>query len=453
MLGYLLAIALIVPATINGQNFRRPPPRRGPDGPANRGPPPPPPPPGGQASYGPQRRVEEPADRLGGPERYEPAGPLPERAYEPVERGYEPEPPQVADRRFQDYYYDSDVPEAQDNSLQNIQYDETLGTENAVRNKPPPRLDFPVRSGPGISGLQQYEEYEFDRSCQYSSCRCRTAPHPDYADVFFEERNCTSSSGRLIKACPNGLVYTGNGRNGLVSVCDYPHRASWSFGRERHNPPISTEHCDWLYGIFGHETSCTRYWTCWNGTATEQFCIGGLLYNEETHACDWPQNVGGCQKHPLCKDDPNGKVPLGKSCDRYWSCQGGYPRLQRCPAMLVFDKQRKGCVAPPTADCDVPPPPPREEGDDEGFEGDEDQPRGRGRPRARPQNRRRFQQQEDRFTQEDRFQDEGPLPDNRDFVERGGGERGDPRGDSRGNARPLPADFDLPDGALPLNLN
>ena len=97
------------------------------------------------------------------------------------------------------------------------------------------RLDFPVRSGPGIPGLQQYEEYEFDRSCQYSACRCRTLPHPDYADVYFEERNCTSGSGRLVKACPNGLVYTGNGRNGLVSVCDYPHRASWSFGRERHS--------------------------------------------------------------------------------------------------------------------------------------------------------------------------------------------------------------------------
>ena len=61
--------------------------------------------------------------------------------------------------------------------------------------------------------------------------------------------------------------------------------------------PIATEHCDWLYGIFGHETSCTRYWTCWNGTATEQLCIGGLLYNEEAHSCDWPDNVDGCQKH------------------------------------------------------------------------------------------------------------------------------------------------------------
>lgn len=53
--------------------------------------------------------------------------------------------------------------------------------------------------------------------------------------------------------------------------------------------PISNDHCDWLYGIFGHETSCTRYWTCWNGTATEQLCIGGLLYNENAHSCDWPE--------------------------------------------------------------------------------------------------------------------------------------------------------------------
>ncbi|CAG0906245.1 unnamed protein product [Darwinula stevensoni] len=128
--------------------------------------------------------------------------------------------------------------------------------------------------------------------------------------------------------------------------------------------PIPSEHCDWQYGIFGHETSCTRYWTCWNGTATEQFCIGGLLYNEETRSCDWPQNVQGCQKHPLCGEDPNGNVPLGKSCNRYWNCQGGYPRLQRCPAMLVFDKKSTRCVFPPTEDCDIPstpPPPPEEE--------------------------------------------------------------------------------------------
>merc|ERR1711899_255454 len=206
------------------------------------------------------------------------------------------------------------------------------------------------------------------------------------------------------------------------------------YDREGRNPPQSTEHCDWLYGIFGHETSCTRYWTCWNGTTTEQFCIGGLLYNEDTHACDWPQNVAGCQKHPLCKDDANGNVPLGKSCNRYWACQGGYPRLQRCPAMLVFDKQRKRCVAPPTADCDVPPPPPPSEDDEDNEEEDEERPfrnrnrnggggNGIGVSGGGSENRRRFQ---------------------------GSGPGTGPRRPSQG--RPLPPqDFNLPEGAVPLN--
>lgn len=56
----------------------------------------------------------------------------------------------------------------------------------------------------------------------------------------------------------------------------------------------------------------------------------------------------------MCNDFPNGNIALGKSCNRYWQCQGGYPRLQRCPAMLVFDKRSLRCVVPPTEDCDIP---------------------------------------------------------------------------------------------------
>merc|ERR1712223_1428893 len=210
-----------------------------------------------------------------------------------------------------------------------------------------------------------------------------------YCDRYWE---CEFGQPELYD-CPNGLVWVGKNQ-GIADGCDYPWRhTNICKNKDPANPPHSTEHCDWLYGIFGHETSCTRYWTCWNGTATEQFCIGGLLYNEETHACDWPQNVGGCQKHPLCKDDPNGNVPLGKSCNRYWACQGGYPRHQWCPAMLVFDKNRKRCVSPPTEDCDVPATTPPTEEEDQGnnFTG---QGRGKGRPQPRdpvPQNRRRFQ--------------------------------------------------------------
>src|SRR5665811_1145908 len=78
----------------------------------------------------------------------------------------------------------------------------------------------------------------------------------------------------------------------------------------------------------------------------------------------------------LCKDDANGNVPLGKSCNRYWQCQGGYPRLQRCPAMLVFDKKSLRCVVPPTEDCDIPsttPPPLDEELIDNNRQGNQNQ--------------------------------------------------------------------------------
>merc|ERR1712066_440841 len=226
-----------------------------------------------------------------------------------------------------------------------------------------------------------------DQVLQDDPCLAKTKGVGDvqYCDRYWE---CEFGEQELYD-CPNGLVWVGKNR-GIADGCDYPWRhPNICNNKDLANPPQSTEHCDWLYGIFGHETSCTRYWTCWNGTATEQFCIGGLLYNEETHACDWPQNVGGCQKHPLCKDDPNGNVPLGKSCNRYWACQGGYPRLQRCPAMLVFDKDRKRCVSPPTADCDVPVTTPQPDEDDNTG--------GRGRPNdnrgGNPENRRRFQTQ------------------------------------------------------------
>ena len=119
----------------------------------------------------------------------------------------------------------------------------------------------------------------------------------------------------------------------------------------------------------------------------------------------------------LCNEDRNGNVPLGKSCNRYWACQGGYPRLQRCPAMLVFDKNRRRCVTPPTEDCEVPTtkaPPPGEENENNFPSGLGDQPQQSPNPR------------------------------------RGGGQRRPPPPRPVGG-EPLP--FNLPPGAVPLNEN
>ncbi|KAJ8734279.1 hypothetical protein PYW07_014830 [Mythimna separata] len=233
-------------------------------------------------------------------------------------------------------------------------------------------------------------------SCSQVEDPCKTKSRvvadDKYCDKYWECDN-----GQAIQYdCPNGLVFAGKHR-GVTEGCDYPWRSNYcEYPKVQINPPIGTEHCDWLYGIFGHETSCTRYWTCWNGTATEQLCIGGLLYNENAHSCDWPENVDGCQKHPLCNEDPNGNVPLGKSCNRYWQCQGGYPRLQRCPAMLVFDRRSLRCVVPPTEECDVPTttaPPPEEENQQELRQGQQQHKRPnngeyqeQGRQRQQPRN-------------------------------------------------------------------
>lgn len=87
----------------------------------------------------------------------------------------------------------------------------------------------------------------------------------------------------------------------------------------------------------------------------------------------------------MCNNDANGNVPLGKSCNRYWQCQGGYPRLQRCPAMLVFDRRSLRCVVPPTEDCDVPttiPPPPPEEDEEQNIP--QNIPQGRDFPNLPP---------------------------------------------------------------------
>jgi len=193
-------------------------------------------------------------------------------------------------------------------------------------------------------------------------------PHEEYCDYYYE---CDSSTGEaVIQACPNGLAFSGH-RRGLVTNCDYPHRVGCPDGtRVMGQQPINSDNCQWQYGVFPHATSCTRYWHCWNGTSTIQQCPFSLLYNDVLHSCDWPDNVPDCQKHPICKDTPNGPVLIEKSCVRYWLCVGGYPRLQRCPAGLAFNPTTLRCeLATTVPGCEPPPttaPPEEEEEESQG---------------------------------------------------------------------------------------
>ena len=90
------------------------------------------------------------------------------------------------------------------------------------------------------------------------------------------------------------------------------------------DPPQSTEHCDWLYGIFGHETSCTRYWTCWNGENPEKSIKPASSSREAFCHPDGPHFHTDLSRHsnrtvlhwraPLQRGDP--RLRLAPECSR-----------------------------------------------------------------------------------------------------------------------------------------
>jgi len=99
-------------------------------------------------------------------------------------------------------------------------------------NGGPPASPGQFRQGPPLQGLLSFDDERADCKPKY-----RTLPHDKYCDVYYELAGCDSrsdSKDAILRSCPNGLVYTGNGRNGLIGVCDYPHRADCN-GKERHS--------------------------------------------------------------------------------------------------------------------------------------------------------------------------------------------------------------------------
>lgn len=144
--------------------------------------------------------------------------------------------------------------------------------------------------------------------------------HEKFCDYYYR---CDRNSDKpILEMCPNGLAFAGYKR-GIAQNCDYPFRVGCpedkvmgrKLERKSTRPsltvylmnasfycpfteqPQNIGNCEWSYGIFAHESSCTRYWQCWNNTAALQSCPFSLLYNDKLHACDWADNVPDCQKH------------------------------------------------------------------------------------------------------------------------------------------------------------
>lgn len=70
--------------------------------------------------------------------------------------------------------------------------------------------------------------------------------------------------------------------------------------------PIPSLHCRRQNGYFKHEEPnvCDKFYFCVDGAFNMITCPDGLVYNEKTGICTWPDEAkrGGCSsKGKLCK--------------------------------------------------------------------------------------------------------------------------------------------------------
>ena len=144
----------------------------------------------------------------------------------PYRRGPDTTNDQLQERYIETDYYDT----SNDDDRGNLQYlspnDPEPETQTRNRQRIPNNNQL-IRKGPPLQGLIYDDDGDGGFGYNYRDCKVRTLPHEEYCDVYYYQTSCNDGKA-ILRSCPNGLVYTGSGRNGLIGVCDYPHRADCS---------------------------------------------------------------------------------------------------------------------------------------------------------------------------------------------------------------------------------
>jgi len=93
---------------------------------------------------------------------------------------------------------------------------------------------------------------------------------------------------------------------------------------------------------------CRKYQRCINGYLSVETCQDGLVYNQATKSCDWPQNVEQCQYYYWGNecDDNVDFTRVANDCTKFYRCERGWLKTESCPENLVFDNVEKFCDWP-----------------------------------------------------------------------------------------------------------
>jgi len=175
-------------------------------------------------------------------------------------------------------------------------------------------------------------------------------PHPTHCDHFYRCENGTLTH----ETCANGLLFDGKGS--VHNHCNY-YWAVECGERKLKADPISTEYCPYLWGIFAISPQChTTYLKCEEGVPHETGCEPGLVYDDRSHTCNWPDLLENCNSEAVVNFQCPGHVtglsarfiPFPRfayphDCTRYVVCVNNKPRLTGCGDGSGFNQETLTC--------------------------------------------------------------------------------------------------------------
>lgn len=176
-------------------------------------------------------------------------------------------------------------------------------------------------------------------------------PHSTRCDHFYMCVNGTLTH----ETCPNGLLFDGKGS--VAHHCNYYWAVDCGVDRKEQAPPVSTENCPYAWGIFPVSLDCnTVYYKCEEGLAYETPCEPGLVYDDRTHSCNWPDLMENCNSEAVvgfrcppeatglsARFDPFPRYAMATDCGRYIVCVDRKPRLMGCGDSAGFNEQTLSC--------------------------------------------------------------------------------------------------------------
>ncbi|KFM71245.1 Peritrophin-1, partial [Stegodyphus mimosarum] len=181
---------------------------------------------------------------------------------------------------------------------------------------------------------------------------------PIQCDKYYECRNGTA----VESLCNDGLAFNEISAPKYLR-CDSLRDVDCS-SRPQLQEARPTKNCPRRFGLFPHETDCTKFWNCVDGTATEVQCPPGLTYNDERATCDWADLVkSSCKTEDLLgftcpeptaydlQDGVYSRYPHPSNCQLHFTCIKGEdgirrPRMLSCTEGLVFDPAKGTCSRP-----------------------------------------------------------------------------------------------------------